>query len=106
MYNLVTLSRSSRNVTNPTEIIIRGQSLKNWRIDFIIGGLDIEVGGGARIRMQAIISKNVIKAALNSVILPYPTRDNRLFSKMGRIKVPSEEPAATKVITNARFLLK
>ena len=71
-----------------------------------MGGLDIEVGSGARIRVQAITSMNVIKAALNSVILPYPTRDNRLFSRIGRIKVPNEEPAATKVIARARFFLK
>ena len=96
----------SRNITNPTEIIISGQSFKFRRIDFIIEGLDVKVGSGARIRLQAITSMNVIKVALNSVILPYPTRDNRLFSRMGRIKVPSEDPPATKVITKARFFLK
>jgi hypothetical protein len=57
-------------------------------------------------RMQAVRSINVIKAALNSVVLPYPIRENRLFNIMGWIKVPSEEPAATKVITKARFFLK
>jgi hypothetical protein len=105
----VILLRSPRNVTNPTEIIISGQSLKFRRIDFIIlGGIDsdLKVGSGARIRVQAITSMNVIKAALNNVILAYPTRDNRLFRRMGRIKVPSEEPAATKVIAKALFFWK
>ena len=97
---------SSRNITNPPEIIISGQSLKFRRIDVIIGDLDIKVGSGARIRVQAVTSINVINAALNSVILTYPTRDNRLFNRMGRTKVPKEEPAATKVITKASFFLK
>ena len=57
-------------------------------------------------RMQAVRSVDVIKAALYSVVLPYPTRENRLFSIIGWIKAPSEEPDATKDITKARFLLK
>ena len=97
---------STRNITNPTEIITSGQSLKFRHIDLIIGGLDITVGSGARIRVQAITSINVINAALKSVIFPYPTRDSRLFNRMGMTKVPKEEPEATKVIAKASFLLK
>jgi hypothetical protein len=56
--------------------------------------------------MQAVRSKNVTKAALNSVALTYPTRESKLFSIMGWIKVPSGEPATTKVIAKVRFFLK
>jgi hypothetical protein len=75
-------------------------------MDFRKGGFDVGVGSGGRMRMQAIRSIKVIKTALNSVVFLYPTRENRLFSRMGWIKVPSEEPAATKVIAKVRFFLK
>lgn len=72
----------------------------------MIGDLDVEVDNGGRMRIQAIRSINVTKAALNSVVFRYPTRKNKLFSRMGWIKVPSEETAATKVITKVSFFLK
>ena len=53
-----------------------------------------------------ISSMNVTRAALNSVVFMYPTSGSRLFSMMGWMNVPNEEPADTKLIANVRFFLK
>ena len=64
------------------------------------------MGNGGCKSKQAINNMNVTKAALNSVVLMYPTSENKLFSMMGWIKLPSEVPVDTKVIAKVRLFLK
>jgi hypothetical protein len=75
-------------------------------MDLIVWGLDVGVGSGGCKRMQAIKSINVTKAALINVVLRYPIRENRLFSRMGWIMEPSEQPATTSAIAKVCFFLK
>jgi hypothetical protein len=92
--------------TYPIDATTRGLSRENFLTTFVISGMSF--GGGSLVLMSkhAMIYNPVISPAFALVALANPIFPRVLLSIIGWTTLPRDDPAATKVMTELRRLLK